>query len=74
MRGPGAVLAVPTGLTLGLLALAGVISAQLEVITSLGPTWLFAGVALSATARVRSPATVPTETAGQQPVAPSPTR
>jgi hypothetical protein len=41
-------LALPTGVTFGLLAVAGVLSGQLEVITSLGTTWLFTGVMLAA--------------------------
>jgi hypothetical protein len=41
-------LALPTGVTFGLLAVAGLLSGQLEVITSLGTTWLFTGVMLAA--------------------------
>jgi hypothetical protein len=41
-------LTLPTGATFGLLAIAGVLSGQLEVITSLGATWLFCGVMLAA--------------------------
>jgi hypothetical protein len=46
-RGDAMVITLPTGLTLGMLAAAGFIAGQLEVITSLGPTWLFTGAALS---------------------------
>jgi hypothetical protein len=41
-------LTLPTATTFGLLAVAGVLSGQLEVITSLGTTWLFCGVMLAA--------------------------
>ncbi|HEY7200936.1 MAG TPA: hypothetical protein VIC57_12010, partial [Candidatus Dormibacteraeota bacterium] len=52
VRGPSAIIAIPTGITLGSLALGGFVSGQLEVITSLGVTWLFVGVVLAATADV----------------------
>lgn len=55
VRGDAVVMTLPTGLTLGALAVGGFLSGQLEVITSLGPTWLFVGVAL--TLCVPSPAT-----------------
>jgi len=50
LRGPTSLvyLTLPTGATFGLLAVAGVLSGQLEVITSLGATWLFCGVMLAA--------------------------
>jgi hypothetical protein len=47
VRGPARVLAVPTGLTLGALGVGGILAGQLEVITSLGATWLFVGVMLA---------------------------
>jgi hypothetical protein len=50
VRGPAAVIAIPTGATLGALAVGGFLSGQLEVITSLGVTWLFVGVVLSGVA------------------------
>jgi len=47
VRGPARTIALPTGLTLGALGAGGLISGQLEVITSLGVTWLFTGVVLA---------------------------
>jgi hypothetical protein len=41
---------VPTGMCLALLAAAALLSSQLQVITSLGATWLFAGAVLRALA------------------------
>jgi hypothetical protein len=54
VRGPTAVIAIPTGATLGSLAVGGFLSGQLEVITSLGVTWLFVGVVLSTVTSVRA--------------------
>lgn len=50
VRGPTNLLylTLPTAATFGLLAVAGVLSGELEVITSLGTTWLFCGVMLAA--------------------------
>jgi hypothetical protein len=53
VRGPARALAVPTGVTLGALGLGGLVSGQLEVITSLGVTWLFVGVVLAEPAPVQ---------------------
>jgi hypothetical protein len=64
VRGAPTVVALPTAVTLGSLGIAGFVSGQLEVITSLGVTWLFVGVVLSATDAVRVPVTeMVTETA-----------
>ncbi|HXM53952.1 MAG TPA: hypothetical protein VOB72_01075 [Candidatus Dormibacteraeota bacterium] len=66
-RAPAEAMAItlPTGVTLGMLAAGGFLSGQLEVITSLGPTWLFTGVALSlcvaSRARQEAPAQARTE-------------
>ena len=75
LRGPTSLvyLALPTGATFGLLAVAGVLSGQLEVITSLGATWLFCGVMLAAVRAER--AEVPREPESEVPargVAPEP--
>jgi len=51
-------LSLPTGAVIGLLAVAGLLAGQLEVITSLGATMLFAGVMVSATGGTLRPSRV----------------
>jgi hypothetical protein len=80
LRGPISLvyLTLPTGATFGLLAIAGVLSGQLEVITSLGTTWLFCGVMLAAVRAEQAPeprepeSAVPARDVAPQPDVPTP--